>query len=287
MSDHTYYETTFKSCRVKCKGVSNVPEDTVFPVHPGLEQLMRALKDKRPKWEFVYDTNWVSIGREVQSVDVYEGSQKLGGIGAERWDTKRSPYRFTYDNERLTAKRSRGYSSKSVDLRKAVREITKAFFPKTKHEIIAETKKDSYNIASSVTARARQGFNYAFDRVLVGMRTDIMANWERIRELAPTTHGQADELPDLHEKYVAAMEISEAMEKPDKHDFIVVMDDKYMSINEEDAQGYPIEYTNDTLPTHMRTALGLLKLVNKGDMIPGYGVRTSETAFLITKGAKA
>lgn len=286
MEEFVIYKTVLDHCTVKVpKQRAVVPHDTVFEVTSGVAVLIDALRHKRPTWQFVHEITWMNSALRPSVFTVYEKGQPLGKIGAEAWgNTEKTPYRYTFNNARLEAKRTRGYETRTTDLRKAVREITGSFFPKTTSEIVEEARKEAYPVLNNAVNKKMSAFEYPFNALIQNMRDELVAHWDTVlAAMAPTKHilEQASAIPELYAEYKQASALKDTAGDNAKHELIVASGDIYIHANKADDVGAWLTYTDDTLPAHIRRGLGVLKLTDRGTVIGGVGIRAAEHVYII------
>lgn len=278
------FDTDCPILKVRVHNGTTLPVGYVFPANPELTKFLYKLKDKRPKWEFIANYSYGYMSNSPSECNVYQDKQDLGVVAVERFDHKKGTHRICYNNKRLSDARTRGWTNRSCDERKAMREILKAFYPKTSIELMREAASHASGKVSSAIHGARMSFTRAFDAVFTLNRDALFTNWDTIRPMLPVSK-DVDMLPDLYATHKQTDGVVTAMGTNHYH-FVLYEGDKYNVANDMRA-GDKLEivtsYTDDTLPDDLRRGLGVLKLTDIGTLVPEFGMRTAEDAYFILK----
>lgn len=249
-------------------------------VHEFMVPLINELSLKRPMWTFVSRSSSVSSDSawRYARFDVRVGDETIGEIEMDvNWrDGTKS---FEFDCRQLRAKRQRGGSTRTKDLKKATKLITENFHPLSygEHANKAEqlTKQAAYRVQSSR--------KYAFSQLEAKARTEVMGflrkHWGEFigSVLDNKLQSELAGMLDAYDEAKAADEIHTTIGT--KGTFIKLVDGKYVvkRIGSDEVH----IYTNETLPNDLRGNMGALKLVNKDMLIPDIGVRGDEDSFYL------
>lgn len=249
-------------------------------VHEFMVPLINELTRRRPTWTFVSRSSSVKADTvfHYARFQVRVGDETIGEIDMDvSWRDGTKSYEF--DCRQLRAKRQRGGSTRTKDLKKATKLITESFHPLSyvEHAHKAEqlTKQAAYRVQSSR--------KYAFTQLEGKARTEVMGflrkHWSEFigSVLDSTVQAELAGLLDAYDEARAADAIHTAIGT--KGTFIKLVDGKYvvkrMGSDEVHA------YTNETLPNDLRGGMGALKLVNENMLIPDIGVRGDEDTFYL------
>ena len=232
-------------------------------------------------WTFVSRSSSVTSDNSAwryARFDVRVGDETIGEIDMDvNWrDGTKS---FEFDCRQLRAKRQRGGSTRTKDLKKATKLITENFHPLSygEHANKAEqlTKQAGYKVSSSR--------RYDFTNLENAARSHVMGflrdNWDAFLTSVkdPVLRPKLAPLVELYDEAQAAVEINTQIAT--KGTFIKLVDGKYVTkrIGLDEVH----VYSNETLPSDLRGGMGALKLVAGGNIISGIGVRGDEDAFYL------
>lgn len=250
-------------------------------VHEFMVPLINELSLKRPMWTFVSRSSSVTSDNSAwhyARFQVRVGDETIGEIDMDTsWrDGTKS---FEFDCRQLRAKRQRGASTRTKDLKKATKLITENFHPLSygEHANKAEqlTKQAAYRVQSSR--------KYAFSQLEAKARTEVMGflrkHWSEFIGSVLDSKLQAElaGMLDAYDEAKAADEINGVISA--KGTYIKLVDSKYVvkRIGSDEVH----IYTNETLPNDLRGGMGALKLVTKDMLIPEIGVRGDEDTFYL------
>lgn len=250
-------------------------------VHEFMVPLINELSLKRPMWTFVSRSSSVTSDNSAwhyARFDVRVGDETIGEIDMDiNWrDSTKS---FEFDCRLLRARRQRGGSTRTKDLKKATKLITESFHPLSygEHAQKAEqlTKQAAYRVSSSR--------RYEFTNLENAARSHVMGflrdNWDAFLTSIsdPVLQPKLAPLVELYDEAMAAVEVNTQIAA--KGTFVKLMDDKYVvkRIGANEVQ----VYSNQTLPNDLRGSMGALKLVTEGNLISGIGVRGDEDTFYL------
>lgn len=242
-------------------------------IHPFLRPLIQRLVKARPKWKF-YATQ--SIGRPenvgwASKFYVHEGDVELGHITKDYSYTNSCDV-FAIDNGRLEAARMRGNATTTKDEKKAFKIITKEFHTKTVGELVHEATESVFaNIHNAIHERTLRHTS-----IVNNLRDAFIAyaenNWEGFQVFVEET--RATGMHNVEQYFEAKEATREAKELDvafrDHKGMVVVLrgSDYIVNVNKEIKV-----LSNEELTPHMRRAIGMLKLADKGTFIPGLGVK--------------
>lgn len=249
-------------------------------VHEFMVPLINELARRRPTWTFVSrsssviaDTMW-----HYARFQVRVGDETIGEIDMDtNWRDSTKSYEF--DCRQLRAKRQRGGSTKTKDLKKATKLITENFHPLSHVELAHKAEQ----MTKSAAYRVQSSRKYSFSQLEAKARTDVMGflrkHWSEFigSVLDSTVQAELAGLLDAYDEARAADEINGAISA--KGTFVKLVDGKYVVKRHGANEVYA--YTNETLPNDLRGGMGALKLVNECMLIPEIGVRGDEDTFYL------
>ena len=257
---------------------------------PILGELVQQLVIDKPDWRFeVFNFFWSphnnSIAYRCVNIKNQSGAM-LGYIeGGTRYGRKGSVQTINVYNDRLSKQRerSRGFSTK--DVKAAIRAINKQFYDKTVEEIVNEAVVESANTFSDAHRSFRnkeykvrhQIESYAVDYVLEHAR-DSFATFVDTKQnkLSGTTMNMIVDMVEAETHMNTITEVQTLFQN-DKTALVIRTQDKYILCIDKD-----VKLCDDsTLPENIKPKLGMLKLVEKGQVISNTGCRVNEETFVV------
>lgn len=280
-----FAKETYNTATLRGTIEPNADLDTVFAIAPQLIPLVNRILKKKPHWSFkaVVDS-YYALRKDhndkfsIPALRVFDGDEELGFI---RWARQNGWGKegFEYDNFRLNSARARNRASFSTKENVVATRVVKMFYSKTPLEVMEEAVKKATNAVGS----ARSKHFYAVQNAYRDIQTDVYEyianNWETMQ---PLIGGRAKniDLPALIQAKNDAKYLSAA-----KNTWVVVAQSngRYIARHDPDVTGTLQTFTDADLPPRLRMGLGLLKMVEDGEMIPGIGVRAEHDTFFIAE----
>lgn len=255
-------------------------EKVATVVHPFMAPLIMRLAKVRPKWKIV------AVTRNVRSIGggeawyahrfyVYEGKEELGLIQME---AKGDGYGYAFDCPRLAASRQRGHITITSNANKAFKLIIKNFGGKTPTEILAEGEKAARDAVHMVAGQKRSRFQYTANAINPQLLGFVRVNYDAFREFAKANNVSLSAMDQFLEHYQDYEDTLKIAEKCDDGYIVVLHGSDYLV---KDKDGAVSLWTSDALSPHLKRCVGMLKLADVGQHIPGMGVRGSETALYV------
>jgi hypothetical protein len=240
------------------------------------------LVDDRPNWRFIADA-FSPMGQTnvtvITGISITEDGETLGRVSVVY---KGRGYKLLVTNHRLDQARARsnGYHTESPERASLV--IRRNFFP---DDPAARIEKATAAIASQADA-AKQNLMYETTRwegkVFSQCREFVLLHMDKYLEAYPQKRMTYDSYREAAQISDAANRISELI---NKHQGTVVV--VHNSTYTTKCQDVITVHTDETLPFEYRQKLGLLKLVEPGQMVSTAGLRASENEyFLIAESGK-
>jgi hypothetical protein len=248
--------------------------DGVVYVREPLGEVLNTLLVNNPTWRFCM-TRVSGYRSEVvnsQQVDIrHQDGEFLGYLKVEYM---RGTYMTVVHSERL--KNGRAATS---DVKRALGIVKKAFMKSNVNERIDKAESGAGSVISSAyshfrykSARPKQELEgFAFDLVMSEREQEFGEYLSRLgrRELLSEYEELRMELETVEQVKIAFEGKRTALVIPDDGKYIVKIGDDVQL------------YTADSLPEQLRGRLGLLKLVNEGQMVTNAGCRVSDTVFVV------
>lgn len=239
----------------------------------GMRNIVEQFAIHKPEWSFtlVMPPSYPTVDK----VKVHCGSELLGEITRE-WFNRR--YVIGVRSHRA----ANGIGKhRTADVQKAAALVKKMFVPRNRTELLA----NAANEAGSVIYNVYRNFHYERDNLETRMRKHAIAfSMEHRSEFA-------DYLTN-----VGATEVANGLTKHEEAALNLITVEKVKSLFESDKTalvlldggdyvvkiGGSVDVYNDTtLPTHMRGKLGMLKLVEQGQVVSDIGCRVNDNVFVV------
>jgi hypothetical protein len=255
--------------------LKNKPEwDGAVYVREPLGEVLNTLLVNNPTWRFSMTriSGYLSETVNSQQVDIrHQDGEFLGYLKVEYM---RGAYMTAVHSERL--KNGRAATS---DVKRALGIVKKAFVKSNVNERIDKAENGAVSLVSSAfsnlkykLARPRHELEgFAFDMVMSEREQEFNEYLSRLgrRDLVSEYGELRMELETIEQVKTALDGKRTALVIPDDNKYIVKIGDDVQL------------YTADTLPEQLRGRLGLLKLVNEGQMVTNAGCRVSDTVFVV------
>ena len=251
-------------------------------VHADIQPFIDALAVKYPHWEFVAtgvrytgDNN-----EEAKSIrfSVYNDANPREQVGEIKGDYKynndgkRLPSYIVY-NQRLAHDRELGHRLETTKLSVAMKAVHKYFNPPPVTALLEQVMTrgvGQFNHAVAHKERLARNTEYSLQ---ASKEEFIKANWDKyLDSLADTLLNVAHKYKEEFDEYLRLFNI----QRNNYALAVVIQNDKYVvSCNDK-----IITYDVNTIPIDLRAQLGLLKLIEEGEVLEDVGVRTKD-GFLV------
>lgn len=267
------------------KNIEQKPVATYSKVYP----LIEALALKKPQWKFIAQRYHKGDGKDLAyAFRVCEGREILGEIVMSYG--RRDADAFEIRNKRIQDSRERGGSAKTKDMKKAIKLVLKSFGTKTVAEQMNEALQQTADATWRVASDRSGTFQSLFRHMQEHLFTHIMDNY---KELAPIAiqNGADDKVVEkllpAYEEYQITKEI-ETCKASNMGAVVLTLGSEYaVTLWDHGAGGMQTHmHTTDTLPTHIKRSVGLLKLVEVKHFLKGVGVRVADTTFFVISKAE-
>lgn len=262
-------------------GDEHLDRYTKCHTHSMLDELMDALAAKRPAWTYVaygYGTQVYGGCYRVDHIRICENGQTLGTVSRE-WFNRGDSYAI--DNHRMRGKRERGRATHTKDLKKAVKHILDNFYSLTPAELVSAARSTAASKLSDIVGRAdRKYADHA-----VKLREDMVAfafeHWDEFckQRIEMSKVPYRDGLPEAKQKRDEAMAFHNSWQNGTG--IMVVTTDRTYYLTSprlEERQ----DLAPDEVPAYVRSAIGMLKLIEVGQYIPDIGIRAADNTFFIS-----
>lgn len=233
------------------------------------------LVSSKPNWRFVA-TDFVrpdSVTRVYTDFNIYEDDEFLGKVTITH---KGRSYKIKVSNDRINAARERGTGYYTEDPVKAQLRIRKTFFKANNDERIEKAAE----IAESLLKKENQGkaweYRHAKDALLDKAGDFAAKNMEAYLQAYPNLLTKKGRYDDARANYGVVKKIKEAFDNGKS--VVVAFDGTHYIVKSEEGVK---TLSDETLPYEMRRKVGLLKLVQDGQMISDVGCRVDGATFVL------
>jgi hypothetical protein len=233
------------------------------------------LVSSKPNWRFVA-TDFVrpdSVTRVYTDFNIYEDDEFLGKVTITH---KGRSYKIKVSNDRINAARERGTGYYTEDPVKAQLRIRKTFFKANNDERIEKAAE----IAESLLKKENQGkaweYRHAKDALLDKAGDFAAKNMEAYLQAYPNLLPKKSRYDDARANYGVVKKIKEAFDNGKS--VVVAFDGTHYIVKSEEGVK---TLSDETLPYEVRRKVGLLKLVQDGQMISDVGCRVDGATFVL------
>lgn len=260
----------------------NLIRDAFAITHTQLSEIVWSVASQYPLWELRIVS--ASTGGSVKKLHVYQEGELLGELGYEY--NSRSGGNVVYvKNHRISASRSRNDGKMfSSDNKKLLNAIKKNFGRKTVAERLSEAEhlaSRALNIAvwehTSNVSRIMTRISEEATQYVTGAGRELyVQHLQSIGSLSSIA--KLDEVKTAQELAVASTAIKD-MYNNQQMALVILDNDKYIV-------KYTVStelYDTDSFPQALRRSLGMLKLVEKGQVISNSGMRVDENVFIVVQ----
>lgn len=261
------------------------------PVKVGIHEFMKPFVFEAaklfPMWEFIGKRGtWKHIGNQDEAVAfwcfaIYENRELLGTID---YDNTRNGYVYCLSNERIENKRERGRAARTKDLKKALKILGKEFGAKKIGERLEEAHQKCNNALSNLFYEKSKRFSSAYSYVANMIESHIMSNWDTYREVLLSNNADpkiVDNIMSLNEERNVSINLSKAFNT--NAGVVVVTHGNDYAVRDDDETRI---YGTDNLPDWIKRGVGMLKLIDKGNLISNIGYKEDDQIFFVLKGTE-
>lgn len=249
------------------------PEGQSVETHTLIYETLSPLLELRPMWRFVGTAFYQGYANVLTGVRIFEGAEILGDVSVEY---SRRGYKVCVKNHRITGKQVRGKGYFTEDAARATLHIRKNFYARDSSELIIAATQRAGVVASREYNMKTAELNEAKVAVYTKAKAFVRVREEEYFSMFPEL------LPARARREVATAmfnvvsSVNEALVS-NKATLVVLNGDQYLTRTE----GAVTRYTHETLPEHMRTKLGLLKLVQDKQMVSDVGCKVDAVTFVL------
>jgi hypothetical protein len=237
-------------------------------IAPFMEDVIKEIARKHPDW--ILSSTGIEEARKFTVYHKNDTSNPLGYIN-EDYKYVRGERRklFTLDNWRITEMRQRGSRIETSKPKEALKAIEKYFFPLTDKEYSDQAFRHAHQLVYRESTETRGALESSIRKLHQPMMTFVHAHWDTfLSAVDDKTRGEA---LNLLKHQQLSNEAKALYSEVDSRKCLTVLltNGKYTVQQGEVLQ----EYVSETLPEHIKTKVGLLKLVENRQVVAEVGVR--------------
>jgi hypothetical protein len=214
-----------------------------------------------------------SITRVYTDFNIYEDDEFLGKVTITH---KGRSYKIKVSNDRINAARERGTGYFTEDPVKAQLRIRKTFFKANQDERVEKAAE----VAESLLRKEHQSkswdYRHAKDALLDKAGDFAAKNMEAYLQAYPNLLPKKDKYDDTRANYGVVKKIKEAFDNGKS--VVVAFDGTHYIVKSKEGVK---TLSDETLPYEVRRKVGLLKLVQDGQMISDVGCRVDGATFVL------
>ena len=250
--------------------MNNIELKEGVTIAPFMQDVIKEVARKHPDW--ILSSLAVEEARKftVFHKNDTDTSKPLGHINEDYKYVRGERCKlFTIDNWRITQMRQRGSTIQTSKPKEALKAVEKYFYPLTNQEYTEQAFREAYHLVQRETNDAR----HTLDRSIRALHQPMMAfahkHWDEFVSML-SSNERTEALSLLQHQQLAneAKELYQAIDSK-KCLTVYLTNGKYTVQQGEVLQ----DYESDTLPEHIRTKVGLLKLVENRQVVAEVGVR--------------
>ena len=176
---------------------------------------------------------------------------------------------FTIDNWRIAEMRQRGSRIETSKPKEALKAVEKYFYPLTVQEYTERAFREAHHLAQKETANTRHTLDRSIRALHQPMMTFAHKHWDEFISMLSGDE-RTEALSLLKHQQLANAARALYKEIDDKKCLTVYLTNGKYTVQ----QGEVLQdYESDTLPEHIKTKVGLLKLVENRQVVAEVGVR--------------
>ena len=248
--------------------MNNIQLKEGVTIAPFMEDVIKEVARRHPDWVISS-----SAPEEARRFTVYykgEPSNVLGHINEDyKYSNGERRRLFVVENWRINQMRQRGSGIQTSKPKEALKAVERYFYPLTNQEYTEQAFKEAHHLIYRETSDARHTLDRSIRELHQPMMTFAHKHWDEfISMLSGDERKEALSLLQ-HQQLVNATKALYKEIDSKKCLTVYLTNGKYTVQQGEVLQ----EYESDTLPEHIKTKVGLLKLVENKQVVPEVGVR--------------
>lgn len=239
-------------------------------ISPFMKDVVIEIARKHPDWVLL--SNDTEEARKF--VVYYKGNTDiiLGHIEEEyKYVRGERQRRYLLENWRISNMRQRGCGIQTSKPKEALKAVEKYFYPLTTEENIEISFRQAHHFVSMELREARSNLDASIRNLHQPMMTFANKHWDTfLNMLDDKTHNEALNLVKYQQVSNTIKTLYKEVE--DKKCLTVYLSNGKYTVQQGEVLQ---EYVSETLPEHIKTKVGLLKLVEDKEVLPEVGVRVN------------
>ena len=259
---------------------------------PFFMPFLEKLALKYPQWTFEEDSmdyRWDNqTGKSLKTnivarvFKVLDKREELGSVYYERVYNQEQEYRYCVDNFRVQQMRERGSGMKTIHEKKALKHVDKFFGKKNLDEKLVDAKQQAQYALNRVHNDLNSKFDWEWNRVDNFAKEFIMKQHfdEFVSFLHTNNASSKIDASTMPEKFERKLAVNEVKNKfgADEHYLVYVDNQNYAIFRKNEPTQLK---ASEELPEFIRMGVGMLKLVEDGQIISGIGCRVNSTTYIV------
>jgi hypothetical protein len=275
---------TYENIKLKQDNDDGNGSKVVSVINPFMKPFVEELALKYPQWIFQEertDYKWdkgVKVGFCANSFKVIDKREELGEIFLDRNSNGNV---YGVNNFRVSKQRERGYGTKTIHLKKAIKHVDKFFGKKNMTEKVEEAKQIAVQVIYQVNNGYNNTVNFKWNALGDTAKEFLVTKyWQEFSELVIKNQKHTTYLvdfPKAFEEAKASSEIYDAMRN--NTNYLVYVDGLSYAIHREKE---PMQIkASEELPAFIKRSVGMLKLIEDNQIISGVGLRVNANTFVV------
>jgi hypothetical protein len=242
------------------------------PIEPRLQGILREIATWNPKWCYYF-----RIRERLQEVYITAGEETIGRIYSYNGNEL-----YEYDTPALSNVRSRGQANATKKRDVLLKNLKKHMDSPSYGALLAGVKNEGVSIVKNAVGSGVREFNNSKDKLWHKISVAVINEWATISKIVPVSAEDYQVGVDLNRSLSQYLKDTALLVSASDCTQAVILDnDQFIYYPSKDTE--PVVVSRGNAPEYMREAVGILKLTPLGEYIEDFGVRITETKFLIVK----
>ena len=256
-------------------------------IRPELTELLEVALPLLPNHAFIAQRAFNGTLNEL--IVFAKDTREFLGLISITWN--RGKYGYALANDRIAEARFRGRDAVTSSPKKATDIMKKMFRVKNVLEHTREAYSEAGKRMHSIMMDKAHGFRNLYLPISDKLLEFLMQNYDKFIDLAKQAGAYKEEsfeaMQEAYAEHLAAQYVSERIARKQCVAVYTGSPLAYAtmardSVGKEVAQVIPVK----ELPAHIREGVGMLKLVEQGQVLGDYGIRTGVDSFVLINEAK-
>lgn len=248
--------------------MNNIELKFAEKITPFMEDVIKEVARRHPDW--ILSSLNHEEARKFTVFHKNDTSNPLGYINEDYKYVRGERCRlFTIDNWRITEMRQRGSNIQTSKPKEALKAVEKYFFPLTSQEYTEQAFRHAHQLVYRESTDTRGALESSIRKLHQPMMTFAHKHWDQF--ISMLDERDRNIAYDLLKQQQLSNEAKALYSEVDSRKCLTVLltNGKYTVQQGEVLQ----DYESDTLPEHIKTKVGLLKLVENKQVVAEVGVR--------------